>query len=219
MEQLKKTPRILRIKEKLFERIDINDTSQKSPLTASIHEFDSNNNLLSMRDPIGLFTYSYAYDSLGRIIMKVVSHNSRIDSRNVFSHDKRGNLVEELKYNKDGELMDTIKCKYDVNDYLVKKSKVSQVYIIEEHFINDSKGRLLESRIEQEYIGRHGIKTYEPESVFYKYDEFGNMVEKTRKKVNGTEERTEYKYDEYGNWIIHFKRRLLTERSIEYQRK
>jgi hypothetical protein len=119
-----------------------------------------------------------------------------------FRYDEKGNRTELITYTPDGKLNSTLKSHYDPSGNLLKEETILGNGLID--FTSaiklDSKGR----RIEQKDT-RSGNETMFNHKYYFKYDEKGQLFQRTAFRNNGSFLfRYDFKFDERGNrteWI------------------
>lgn len=178
----------------------------------------------------------FKYDAAGKLIEHTIyGYSDMIESRKQYLYDNSGRLKEEIYYTGDGTIDSKVDYVYDARGNLVKirshqpkfltepsdlvvysyneknqRIKASTTYSGYEKY--NSEGQLIESG-----------DNYDNERTTYKYDKYGNLLEKITYQKEKVMEKISYtfKYDEYGNWTqrIGFRNIVPTqikERKYEY---
>jgi hypothetical protein len=123
-------------------------------------------------------------------------------SKNVFKYDANGNMIELSNYKADGKVNSTIRYTYDASGILLKEEtrlgngSIDLVSTIK----TDAKG----NKIEQQDVRPMGNIVFNYK-YYYRYDEKGQLTERTAYRGNGTFLfKYTFKYDDNGNkteWI------------------
>lgn len=123
-------------------------------------------------------------------------------SRNVFKYDKDGNRLELTSYDPKGKMISNLKSTY-VDGKITKEETIlaNGLVDVSSEIKTDAKG----NRVEQRDTKTDAVSPLFNFTQLYKYDEKGQMIERTSLRGNGTlMYRYLFKYDDKGNrteWI------------------
>ena len=120
-------------------------------------------------------------------------------SKNVFKYDKDGNRLELISYKPDGKIISNLKSTY-TDGRITKEETILGDGTIEliADIKTDAKGNRIEQR-ETRPVAASPLFNY---THYYKYDEKGQMLERTARRGNGRLMfRYLFKYDDNGNRI------------------
>ena len=190
-------------------------------------KYDDNGNLIEQVDQTGDEIWRIekrSYDKSGSLLIKsVYQGDGSLDSEEVYTYDKKGNLTQTTinkakAFGEEGEkeLVSTEKNTYDKNGHVL----VNAMYFgdgslgYEVVHTYDKKGYLLQTT---EYTGKLPGEEGEKElsrKTDFKYDEKGNVIREEKFDINGRGSGiTEYTYDDKGRKVE--TRVLSTEGSIK----
>ncbi len=163
-----------------------------------IYEYDRKGNLRETKKYTSKKELSqrvtYKNDKKGRIVEEYTYNSSgSLERKYTYKYDRRGNKIEENGYNPNGSLEWKTTFKYDSKGNQIKIENYSSDGSLDNSytFKHNSKGE----RIENNSYNSDGILNVKY-TYKYKYDEYGNWVEKVTYKNNkpySIEER-EYEY-------------------------
>jgi hypothetical protein len=140
---------------------------------------------------------------LSETLYNVGESGKKLSYKNVFKYNANGNTTELASYSSDGKLKSTIKSSYDVNGNLVGEQTLMGDGTVDltSTIKVDAKG----NRVEQADVRPNSNNTLFNHKHFFKYDEKGQLGERTTLRGNGTVLfRYIFKYDENGNkteWV------------------
>ena len=123
-------------------------------------------------------------------------------SKNVFKYDKDGNRLELTSYDPRGQMISNLKSTY-VDGKITKEETIlaNGLVDVSSEIKTDAKG----NRVEQRDLKTNAVSPLFNFTQLYKYDEKGQMIERTSLRGNGTlMYRYLFKYDDKGNrteWI------------------
>ena len=121
-------------------------------------------------------------------------------SRNVFKYDKDGNRLELTSYDPKGKMISNLKSTY-VDGKITKEETIlaNGLVDVSSEIKTDAKG----NRVEQRDTKTDAVSPLFNFTQLYKYDEKGQMIERTSLRGNGTlMYRYLFKYDDKGNHSI-----------------
>jgi len=137
------------------------------------------------------YFYEYKYDDKGNMIEEIEKNaDGQIISltKYEYKYDDKGNMIEEIRKNESGRI---IEYKYDSKGNMIEKNESGG--IIEHKY--DDKGNMIEEIRKSEWEGII-------EHKYYKYDNKGNIIEEMwRDRLGETIDFIEYKYDDKNNKI------------------
>lgn len=145
--------------------------------------------------------FNYSYNNVNQIISETLFHISKktIIHKDSFEYDKKGNLITETSYNSK-KMQAVSRYKYDGLSRKIEYNYYGINGLLKwiRKYNYDDNNRLLENISIDSYSKEMKRKTG------YKYDDFGNVNEKSEYDADGSlKERTvyEYEYDKNNNWI------------------
>jgi len=145
--------------------------------------------------------FQYVFDSLGYMVEKNSFYNGLVIQKEIFTYDKKGNIMEELWYNSDNSLI--------YNNYSTFEFDKKGNIITKNIFNSDSSMRksLLYQYDENGRLAESDVQEYFEEGENYKekyfYDDKGKLDNHKIISTEGSEILNEiYSYDESGNVIL-----------------
>jgi len=146
-------------------------------------------------------TETFKYDQQENIIEKRFESNNSMfgesSHKYTYKYDKKGNKIEENRYNYKGELEDKVVYKYDSSGNKIEKNNYNSKGELrsKETYKYDNKG----NEIEENWYNSEGELE---DKVVYKYDSSANKIEESGYNSKGElEGKVVYIYDNRGNKI------------------
>lgn len=142
-----------------------------------------------------IFSETFSYQ-LGKLVsMKRLDNENTVANSVGFNYDKFGRI--EKKTSSTGNYVSKY-FYYDSNLVKVEVSNTSKVKKVIE-YAYDIDGRMISERIYESYKKGKVGKRYLKLKIDFKYDDYGNLIEKIYYPSENSKERIAYSYDELGN--------------------
>jgi RHS repeat-associated protein len=153
------------------------------------YEYDFWHNIVGLTDPSGL-NHQFSYDNLGR---KYFEHRRGAGEKN-YDYDSDGNLITmiDAKGNRIENKYDSLNRITESKSYNSNNQEIDHVQYIYDQAVN-----LDDQNEEENYQIRTGelFMVQDAEGFFkYSYDDFGNLIKKTR-AINGLEEELNIEFE------------------------
>ena len=136
---------------------------------------------------------------MGNFTERIYSKNGKIDSKQTYIYNDKGNIIEQKEYDSDGNLKLQTTYNYDDNGNKIEENTFGGYQTQKTTYKYDDKRREVESLITLSFQGINGSAELR---ITKEYDQKGNIIEeKNYNNHNKLSSKGIYTYDERGNKI------------------
>lgn len=139
------------------------------------------------------------FSEKGNFTERIYSKNGKIDSKQTYIYNDKGNIIEQKEYDSDGNLKLQTTYNYDDNGNKIEENTFGGYQTQKTTYKYDDKRREVESLITLSFQGINGSAELR---ITKEYDQKGNIIEeKNYNNHNKLSSKGIYTYDERGNKI------------------
>lgn len=139
------------------------------------------------------------FNEKGNFTERIYSKNGKIDSKQTYIYNDKGNIIEQKEYDSDGNLKLQTTYNYDDNGNKIEENTFGGYQTQKTTYKYDDKRREVESLITLSFQGINGSAELR---ITKEYDQKGNIIEeKNYNNHNKLSSKGIYTYDERGNKI------------------
>ena len=139
------------------------------------------------------------FNEKGNFTERIYSKNGKIDSKQTYIYNDKGNIIEQKEYDSDGNLKLQTTYNYDDNGNKIEENTFGGYQTQKTTYKYDDKRREVESLLTLSFQGINGSAELR---ITKEYDQKGNIIEeKNYNNHNKLSSKGIYTYDERGNKI------------------